>query len=56
MPSPFSALRITGGKHSGIASGKRHFGGEESLTLYIIAFAVATLMLSLGGYLGINIW
>ncbi|STL41691.1 protoheme IX farnesyltransferase [Escherichia coli] len=32
--------------------GKRHFSGEESHHVYIIAFAVATLMLSLGGYAG----
>ena len=41
------------GKHSGTAGGERHFGGEKNhITLYIIASAVATLMLSLGGYAG----
>ncbi len=53
MPSPFSALRITSAANipvlpvvKGISVAKNH------ITLYIIAFAVATLMLSLGGYAG----
>ena len=43
---------LPGGKHSGIASGKGISVAKNHITLYIIAFAVATLMLSLGGYAG----
>ncbi|STJ82163.1 protoheme IX farnesyltransferase [Escherichia coli] len=45
-------LRITRRQHSGIASGKSISVAKNHITLYIIAFAVATLMLSLGGYAG----
>ena len=45
-------FKLSGGEYSGAAGGERHFGRQNHITLYIVAFAVATLMLSLGGYAG----
>ncbi|XP_039291128.1 protoheme IX farnesyltransferase-like [Nilaparvata lugens] len=52
MRSLSSALRLPGGQHSGPAGGERHFVAKNHITVYILAFMIATLMLTLVGYAG----
>jgi protoheme IX farnesyltransferase len=48
----FPLQGLSGSEHPGSAGRERHLVAKNHITLYIIAFAVATLMLSLGGYAG----